>query len=94
MIICDVLEVYSVILANWLDKQLVNDDSNISLHFDFDTRRISLQMFYQHRRLRVKDTLLDMRMTLTPADKLSSLKVIMASMPVPLDRLTDRKSVV
>ena len=45
-------------------------------------------MFYQHRRLRVKDTLLDMRMTLTPADKLSSLKVIIASMPVPLDRLT------
>ena len=86
MIICDVLEVDSVILANWLDKQLVNDDLNISLHFDFDTRRISLQMFYQHRRLRVKDTLLDTKMTMTHADKLSSLEVIMASMPVTLDR--------
>ena len=82
MIICDVLEVYSAILANWL----VNDDSNISLHFDFDTRRISLQMFYQHRRLRVKDTLLDMKMTWTHADKLSSLEMMKASMPVTLDR--------
>ena len=43
-------------------------------------------MFYQHRRLRVKDTLLDTKMTMTHADKLSSLEVIMASMPVTLDR--------